>query len=710
ICRKARAGAGAAATFTAGQLVHGPNLPERRPLLRHFNQGLLGRLVLDQLPSDLPADPPLPFAYSKGAAANRAEAAEPAPAVFIEPWPTPAPTGRRAFAVWASPRPRWLLVTRKKQSGCCAKACRLDAVDGCPEAKRLLEQLLSNSGSHGGQGGRQSNAQDDDGGARRRRTSSGSGHPERQFTEEQASGWRDPQGARAQEAFKAIGNAYSVLADPAKRQRYDMYGSEEEQQATRRHSNGRGYYYDDYSRGFEADVSPEEIFNMFFGGGFPTYEMRAAAARRHQRHDGGQAGEAAGRNVYSMLLQFAPIFLLMLMSVLSGLMHRDPWYSLSANNSHLSIPQRLLGRAAHSHSKVPYYVKPNFRSEFTGNLGQLEAEIEDDFFHTLRVKCYRERSYTAGRESGKLNSARSKSVSKAAAAAHSEPDFSLEACRRCLSEIGSDLAAFVAAPDGAADAGAAGRLSRSFSQLNWMMSSHGTKPTLRTVEQEMLDSGLVTSLVDLLLTLLRLRGAYDDLAVRVLLCLLNCTDRSLEFCLQFAKSQDKFFRSYFPDLLNAQDGGQMLELNTASLNDSELYRRLAEFPGMVDSAKPYLVSPVTRVSATALIFIAFALATVRLRSFWGAKKSINYLISILRLGLKAPERACDGYSVAEMSNINRLALNDANKDLLVELNVLSVVKLMLDSPEAQDVQEGLEILFTLSFSQRAAAERIKTEF
>ncbi|PAA55498.1 hypothetical protein BOX15_Mlig029014g1, partial [Macrostomum lignano] len=325
---------------------------------------------------------------------------------------------------------------------------------------------------------------------------------------------------------------------------------------------------------------------------------------------------------------------------------------------------------------------------------------------------------------------RSKAVSKAAAAAHSEPDFSLEACRRCLSEIGSDLAAFVAAPDGAADAGAAGRLSRSFSQLNWMMSSHGTKwkpelkADLRTVEQEMLDSGLVTSLVDLLLTLLRLRGAYDDLAVRVLLCLLNCTDRSLEFCLQFAKSQDKFFRSYFPDLLNAQDGGQMLELNTASLvecalgigynmyfkNDSELYRRLAEFPGMVDSAKPYLVSPVTRVSATALIFIAFAVGDSQAEIFLGAKKSINYLISILRLGLKAPERACDGYSVAEMSKcINRLALNDANKDLLVELNVLSVVKLMLDSPEAQDVQEGLEILFTLSFSQRAA-ERIKTEF
>uniref|UniRef100_A0A1I8FHJ6 SAM domain-containing protein n=1 Tax=Macrostomum lignano TaxID=282301 RepID=A0A1I8FHJ6_9PLAT len=284
-----------------------------------------------------------------------------------------------------------------------------------------------------------------------------------------------------------------------------------------------------------------------------------------------------------------------------------------------------------------------------------------------------------------------------------------------------------AAPDGAADAGAAGRLSRSFSQLNWMMSSHGTKwkpelkADLRTVEQEMLDSGLVTSLVDLLLTLLRLRGAYDDLAVRVLLCLLNCTDRSLEFCLQFAKSQDKFFRSYFPDLLNAQDGGQMLELNTASLVECALgigYNIMTRSctegwlssPGMVDSAKPYLVSPVTRVSATALIFIAFAVGDSQAEIFLGAKKSINYLIRHPAAGTEGSgERGLRRrYSVRRCPSAStRLALNDANKDLLVELNVLSVVKLMLDSPEAQDVAGGPEILFTLSFrpGERPSASR-----
>uniref|UniRef100_A0A1I8FNN0 WAPL domain-containing protein n=1 Tax=Macrostomum lignano TaxID=282301 RepID=A0A1I8FNN0_9PLAT len=290
-------------------------------------------------------------------------------------------------------------------------------------------------------------------------------------------------------------------------------------------------------------------------------------------------------------------------------------------------------------------------------------------------------------------------------AAHSEPDFSLEACRRCLSEIVflPGCLRFVAAPDGAAERAPAGRLSRSFSQLNWMMSSHGhkwkpeLKADLRTVEQEMLDSGLVTSLVDLLLTLLRLRGAYDDDLA---------TGRWSFALLQFGKKPGQILSLIFsPTLLNAQDGGQMLELNTASLVECALgigynimtrscTERLAEFPSMVDSAKALPGQPCHQgVGSTALIFIAFALATVRLRSFWAPRKASNYADQHPAAGTEGSGAGLRRLlAVAEMSKcINRLALNDANKDLLVELNVLSVVKLMLDSPEAQDVQEGLEI-------------------
>jgi DnaJ family protein B protein 12 len=73
-----------------------------------------------------------------------------------------------------------------------------------------------------------------------------------------------------------------------------MYGGQETQTTSHR---GRGHshgYHDDYNRGFEgalslnfllilycaAEFTPEEIFNMFFGGGYPTGQMYRRGTRR----------------------------------------------------------------------------------------------------------------------------------------------------------------------------------------------------------------------------------------------------------------------------------------------------------------------------------------------------------------------------------------------------------------------------------------------
>lgn len=63
----------------------------------------------------------------------------------------------------------------------------------------------------------------------------------------------------------AIGNAFAVLSNPDKRLRYDEYG--DEQQVTFTAPRARPYHY---YRDFEADITPEELFNVFFGGQFPT--------------------------------------------------------------------------------------------------------------------------------------------------------------------------------------------------------------------------------------------------------------------------------------------------------------------------------------------------------------------------------------------------------------------------------------------------------
>lgn len=58
----------------------------------------------------------------------------------------------------------------------------------------------------------------------------------------------------------AIGNAYAVLSNANKRRQYDQCGEERRHPSTHGPDNGN----------FEPDISPEDLFNMFFGGGYPT--------------------------------------------------------------------------------------------------------------------------------------------------------------------------------------------------------------------------------------------------------------------------------------------------------------------------------------------------------------------------------------------------------------------------------------------------------
>ncbi len=62
-----------------------------------------------------------------------------------------------------------------------------------------------------------------------------------------------------------IGNAYAVLSNPDKKRQYDVSGGEDPNSPS---NNAHGGF--DFHRGFESDITPEDLFNMFFGGGFPS--------------------------------------------------------------------------------------------------------------------------------------------------------------------------------------------------------------------------------------------------------------------------------------------------------------------------------------------------------------------------------------------------------------------------------------------------------
>lgn len=88
----------------------------------------------------------------------------------------------------------------------------------------------------------------------------------------------------AAEAFKAVGNAVAILTDAEKRKSYDLYGSNEQRNIGRSGFNSRsGHTFTQYgySRGFEADVTAEELFNMFFGGGAFSQQNAYPTRNRH---------------------------------------------------------------------------------------------------------------------------------------------------------------------------------------------------------------------------------------------------------------------------------------------------------------------------------------------------------------------------------------------------------------------------------------------
>jgi len=204
----------------------------------------------------------------------------------------------------------------------------------------------------------------------------------------------------ASEAFKVIGNAYAVLSDEGKKRQYDLYGSDEDQAARssgRRSQRGGFHEYEDPSHGFQGDMTAEEIFNMFFGGGMPGSSVYVRRGGRWHRQAGnvgeqqGQQGQGHAhghqdQGSFSAIFQLLPILLLVLVSLLSSLLVSDPLYSLEP--SHKFHVQRKTANMG-----VSFYVKDSFRTDYTGSLRKLERQIEEEYIQHLRNNCFREKSY-----------------------------------------------------------------------------------------------------------------------------------------------------------------------------------------------------------------------------------------------------------------------------------------------------------------------------
>ncbi|XP_055667583.1 dnaJ homolog subfamily C member 18 isoform X3 [Falco peregrinus] len=198
-----------------------------------------------------------------------------------------------------------------------------------------------------------------------------------------------------------IGNAFAVLSNPEKRLRYDEFGSDQDYVST-----GQARHYNYYTE-FEADITPEEIFNVFFGGHFPTGNIHMFSnvardahyyPRRHRNervwtHEQ-EEEENRPQNSYSAFIQLMPVFIIIIVSVITQLMATNPPYSLFYKSSVGHVISRET-----ENLQVPYYVDKNFEKNYQGaELQELEKTVEKDYIDYIQTSCWKEKQQMVCKE------------------------------------------------------------------------------------------------------------------------------------------------------------------------------------------------------------------------------------------------------------------------------------------------------------------------
>ena len=213
--------------------------------------------------------------------------------------------------------------------------------------------------------------------------------------------------ANAEEKFKEIGSAYEVLSDKKKRDIYDRYGEDgpggmgNSSGSSRTTTTFTSYGYTNEDRAFEGNITPEDIFNMFFNGGFASrsYSRRSgwrtnSSSQRprnyntHSNHQGsGQHDQADVSPGLNLLVQLLPVLVLISLSLASYWLQTDPPYSLHPTTKY--IFRRHIEKFG-----IEYYVKEDFEKQYRGQeLKRIESQVFEDYLYELRNRCLREKNY-----------------------------------------------------------------------------------------------------------------------------------------------------------------------------------------------------------------------------------------------------------------------------------------------------------------------------
>lgn len=196
----------------------------------------------------------------------------------------------------------------------------------------------------------------------------------------------------------AISHAFAVLSDEQKRKDYDMYGEDDGRGASSAGAAFRQRY------GSAEDISPEELFNMFFGmhsgaafhgtafgPGFRVYRQSFGGRPRQHRADDEDTQARRGPSMLLQLIQLLPLLLLFLTSFFSFSSYQEPAFSFEPT------PKYPIQRFTESRgvvSDIPYYVQKSFNKDYGINpraLYKIEKSVEAEYESRLRYKCAQEK-------------------------------------------------------------------------------------------------------------------------------------------------------------------------------------------------------------------------------------------------------------------------------------------------------------------------------
>ncbi|KAH9940849.1 DnaJ-domain-containing protein [Epithele typhae] len=214
----------------------------------------------------------------------------------------------------------------------------------------------------------------------------------------------------ADEAFKMVSKAFTVLSDPQKRAAYDSHGSDPESRFSgMSSSSGRAPPGFARGEGFEGEINPEELFNMFFGGGmngggfggpgvfsasFGPGGFRTTRMRTNMRPE--QQQQAAEPR--SMWIQLLPLFILFAFSLLPSLFTSSPAPDLRFSfspSSRYNLERTTNGLNVKYHVNSVEFSGHPIAAELARNdnsqphLRRFESNVERAYTQDLYAQCQR---------------------------------------------------------------------------------------------------------------------------------------------------------------------------------------------------------------------------------------------------------------------------------------------------------------------------------